>query len=132
MTQVQREVMPPTISPETAHFWEAARNGKLALRYCRSCKQHHYYPRSICPLCFSDETEWRDSPGRGVIHSFSVMRKAPVPYAIAYIELAEGTMMLSNVINCDLDALAIGQRVRLQFLPFDGGALPVFEPDDAK
>ncbi|WP_430396380.1 Zn-ribbon domain-containing OB-fold protein [Ferrovibrio sp.] len=124
-----RDIMVPTLSPETEHFWAAAREERLALRYCNACQQYHYYPRTICPLCFSDQTEWRDSTGKGEIYSLSVMRKAPVPYAMAYIALDEGTMMLSNIVNCDFDALRIGQRVRLQFLPFEGGKLPVFEPD---
>ncbi len=125
-----RDIMLPTLSPETEYFWAAARDGRLALRYCKACQHYHYYPRSICPHCFSEQTEWRDSPGKGEIYSFSVMRKAPVPYSVAYIALDEGTMMLSNIVNCDFDTLRIGQRVRLQFLPFEGGALPVFEPDE--
>lgn len=123
-----REIMPPVPSPETEEFWNAARDGRLALRYCRGCNRFHYYPRSICPHCFSDQTEWRDARGSGSIHVVSVMRRAPVPYAIAYIELDEGPMMISNVVNCELDSLQVGQRVRLCFAEFDGGKLPVFEP----
>lgn len=124
-----REIMPPVPSPETEEFWKSARGGRLALRYCRGCDRSHYYPRTMCPHCFSDQTEWRDASGTGVIHAFSVMRRAPVPYAIAYVELEEGPLMISNIVNCDLDALRIGQRVKLCFADFEGGKLPVFEPD---
>lgn len=129
MIAAAREISPPVPSPETEEFWKMARGGRLALRYCRGCNQFHYYPRSICPHCFSDKTEWRDARGLGAIHVFSVMRRAPVPYAIAYVELDEGPMMISNIVNCEFDSLRIGQRVRVCFAGFDGGKLPVFEPD---
>ena len=31
------------------------------------------------------------------------MRRAPVPYAIAYVTLAEGPTMMTNIVDCDLD-----------------------------
>lgn len=128
MNRASRDILAPTVNPETEPFWAAAREGRLALRYCRACERHHYYPREICPHCFSDQAEWRTASGRGRIHAWSVMRRAPVPYAVAYVELDEGPLMLTNIINCDLDALHVDQAVKLAFDPFDGGALPVFEP----
>lgn len=124
----QREIMPPVPSPETERFWQAARERRLLVAHCRSCSRAHYYPRSICPHCFSDDTEWKEAEGTGVVHSFSVMRRAPVPYAVAYVELAEGPRMLANIVNCDLDRLDVGQKVTLTFLDFEGGRLPAFQP----
>ena len=123
-----RQVLAPTPNPETAPFWQAANEGRLALRYCRDCRRHQYYPRALCAHCMSDAVEWRDAAGRGRIHAFSVMRRAPVPYAVAYVELEEGVMMLTNIVRCDLDALRIGDPVALCFDTFEGGALPVFKP----
>ena len=40
------------------------------------------------------------------------MRRAPEPYVIAYVTLAEGPTMLTSLVECDFDALAIGQAVR--------------------
>lgn len=123
-----REVLAPTPNPETVPFWQAAAQGRLALRYCRDCGRHHYYPRALCAHCMSEAVEWRDAVGRGRIHAFSVMRRAPVPYAVAYVELEEGPKMLTNIVRCDLDALRIGDAVQLCFDTFEGGALPVFMP----
>ena len=81
----------------------------------------------LCPFCFSDETEWREAAGTGTIYSFSVMRRAEMPYAIAYVTLAEGPTMMSNIVDCDLDAIRIGQRVRLVFKPAENGQpVPMF------
>jgi uncharacterized OB-fold protein len=52
-----------------------------------------------------------------------------VPYAIAYVTLEEGPTMLTNIVDGDLDAIRIGQRVRVRFVPTDGGPpVPMFAP----
>ena len=45
-------------NPETQPFWDAAKQGRLLLRRCMACGEVHFYPRTICPFCFSDDTEW--------------------------------------------------------------------------
>lgn len=78
----------------------------------------------------SDATEWRTSAGTGSVYSFSVTRRGvPVPYAIAYVHLDDGVTMLTNIVDCDLDAIRIGDRVRVLFKPSDGGPpVPCFTP----
>jgi hypothetical protein len=57
------------------------------------------------------------------------MRRAEIPYAIAYVTLDEGVTMLTNIVDCDLDTLRIGQRVRVVFKPTEGGPpVPMFTP----
>ncbi|HVB68374.1 MAG TPA: OB-fold domain-containing protein [Acetobacteraceae bacterium] len=52
-----------------------------------------------------------------------------MPYAIAYVTLAEGPTMLTNIVDCDLDSIRIGQKVALRFVPTEGGPpLPMFTP----
>jgi uncharacterized protein len=119
----------PEPNPETLPFWDAAAQGRLLLKRCRECGELHYYPRAICPFCFSDKTEWQPASGKGKIYSYSVMRRAPVPYAIAYVTLVEGVTMLTNIVDCDLDRIRIGQEVRLVFKPTEGGPpVPMFKP----
>ena len=57
------------------------------------------------------------------------MRRAPVPYAIAFVTLAEGVTMMTNIVDCDLDAIRVGQPVKLVFKATEGGPpLPMFAP----
>jgi uncharacterized OB-fold protein len=57
------------------------------------------------------------------------MRRVPVPYAIGYVTLEEGVTMMTNIVDCDLDAIRIGQRVKVIFKPTDGGPpVPMFTP----
>ncbi|RIV86809.1 Zn-ribbon domain-containing OB-fold protein [Aurantiacibacter zhengii] len=119
----------PEITPSVAHFWEAAGEGKLDIRHCRSCNELHHYPRSFCPFCYSDDLDWQTVSGKGTVYSFSVMRRAPVPFAIAYVTLEEGPTILSHIVRIDLDDIAIGQKVQVAFADTqdDGPKVPVFE-----
>ncbi len=124
-----RETAEPVVYPDSAEFWKAAGEGRLLLRHCLACNQPHWYPRPICPLCGSERTEWREASGRGTVYSVTVTRGGGVPYAMAYVTLAEGPTMMSNIVDCDLDAVRIGDAVELVFKPSPGGqALPMFRP----
>lgn len=129
MARGERVIAPPPVNPETKPFWDAAAEGKLLIKKCASCGELHYYPRAGCPFCFSDRTEWQTASGRGTIYSYSVTRRAPVPYAIAYVTLEEGVTMMTNIVDCDFDSIRIGQKVRVVFKPSDGGPpVPMFTP----
>jgi uncharacterized OB-fold protein len=124
-----RKIPAPKPTPETQAFWDAAAQGKFLLRRCTACGRAHWYPRTICPFCFSAATEWVEASGRGKIYSYSVMRRAPEPYVVAYVMLEEGPTMLTNLIECDFAALAIGQAVRLKWSASEGGPpVPTFTP----
>jgi hypothetical protein len=129
MATAERKIPAPPPNPETKAFWEAASQGKLLIKRCKACGQAHYYPRALCPFCGSDATEWQAAVGSGTVYSYSVMRRAEVPYAIAYVTLDEGVTMMTNLVDCSLDAIRIGQRVRVVFKPTEGGApVPMFTP----
>ncbi len=125
----ERKIPAPPTSPEIQPFWDAAAAGRLVIKRCAACGQAHHYPRVLCPFCSSDRTEWQNVSGRGTIYSFSVMRRVPVPYALAYVTLEEGVTMMTNIVDCDLDAIRIGQAVKVVFKPTDGGPpVPMFGP----
>lgn len=123
-----RKLMAPPVNEETAKFWKAAEEGKLLYGYCLACKEPHYYPRSFCPFCFSDRVEWREAGGTGKVYSFSTMMRSPTgPYTIAYVELAEGPRVLTNLVDCDFSKIAIDAPAKLVWKPSDGGApVPFF------
>ena len=126
-----RKIPAPHVEEETRPYWDGVDAGKLLLKVCQSCNSAHHYPRSICPHCGSDDTHFTETSGRANIYSFSTLRVAPIPYTIAYVTL-EGTdvTMMTNIINCDFDALKVGQQVKVCFVETegDGPAVPMFEP----
>ncbi len=122
----------PTPNAETKEFWVAAARGELLFGDCRACGEKHYYPRSICPYCFSGEVDWPATCGRGTIYSFSVVRRGNPPYVSAYVTLEEGVSVFTNIVNCDPERLMIGQRVRLVFeVSHSGQPVAVFQPVDS-
>jgi hypothetical protein len=129
MQSQERKIQAPVPNLETQGFWDACAQGKLMIGKCSVCGKAHYYPRALCPFCFSDQTELQQASGNGVIYTYSVMRRTPVPYAIGYVTLAEGPTIMTNIVDCDLDQIRIGQPVRLVFKPSDGGPpVPMFTP----
>ncbi len=126
MAAKERAIPAPMTNPETEAFWSAAKEGKFLVRSCTACGKAHWYPRAVCPHCFSEKTEWKTGSGKGTIYSLSTMKRAPEPYTIAYVTLAEGPTMMTNIVDCDFDTLKIGQAVKLVFKPTQGEGSPPF------
>jgi uncharacterized protein len=127
MTERALESPEPTV--DTRKYWDAAGERKLMIGKCRSCEEVHFYPRTRCPKCLSADTELTQASGKGSIYSYSIMRRAKIPYAIAYVALEEGVTMMTNIVGCDFDRIQIGMPVRVTFEASRNGlSVPVFEP----
>lgn len=126
-----RKIPAPLINPENQPYFDATARGELLLGRCDACSEPHFYPRVLCPHCFSDRVRWQAAKGSGVIYSYSTLhRGVPEPYTIAYVTLDEGVTMMTNLVDCDPAQLAIGQRVRVVFKEAEGGVkVPMFTPD---
>ncbi|MGE0291128.1 MAG: Zn-ribbon domain-containing OB-fold protein [Hyphomonadaceae bacterium] len=126
----------PLVAPWAQPFWDAAKQGKLALQYCDACAKFIFYPRLACPHCGSEEIRWRGACGRGSVYSYTVVENnapsafiADMPYVVAVIRLAEGVQMLSNIVDCapaelhcDMDVVVTFERLNDDFV------LPKFRP----
>lgn len=101
--------------PENRPFWEAAEQGQLLGKRCDCCDRVHWYPRSICPFCGSSRTRWTPLSGRGRVYAFSTLRRAQPPYIVAYVQLDEGPMVLTNLVELGAAVPEIGMHVRVVF-----------------
>lgn len=115
-------------SPESVYFREAAKQGVFVLKYCSDCAKPHYYPRAICPHCYSQNLEWKESAGTGEVYSYTTVKRADPPYVVGYIKLDEGVTMLSNIVQVDPEKVTIGMRVACVFEERDGESVPCFAP----
>ena len=131
MAYVQRKIPfvgTPDTNPEVKPFFDGSAEGKLMIKRCTKCGKAHFYPRLLCPFCFG-ETKWEQASGKGKVYSFSTMKRGEAPYSIAYVTLAEGPTLLTNIVDCDLDTIKIGQDVVVTFVQSEGGpSLPFFKP----
>ena len=127
---VARPMPAPPLNPGDEPYFQAAAQGRLLIKQCLDCGEVHFYPRPLCPFCNSDRTEWVESSGRGTVYAFSVTRRAgPIPYAIAFVTLEEGVTMMTNIVDCDLDEIRIGQAVKVVFKQTeDEWTVPCFAP----
>jgi hypothetical protein len=126
----------PDVTPETEAFWTATAEGTLLLPRCDRCGAVIWYPRAFCPVCASLEVSWIPASGRGTVYSFTVVRRPAPPYdrsgpfVVAYVELEEGPRILTNVVECEPDAVEIGMPVEVVFHDTgEGRALYRFRPE---
>lgn len=125
-----RPLSAPAVTLETKPFFDAAAEGRFLIKRCQACGAAHWYPRNLCPFCHSDRTIWEESPGEGLVYTFSITRRSPTgPYAIGYVTLDEGPSMITNFVDVAPDDLKIGMRVKVKFQETEGGPpAPVFRP----
>ena len=138
MTQEAPRVTPPVPQPESDFYWEKCKAHELWLRHCRACDQTYFYPRDICPGCFSRDTDWIQSSGRGTVHTFCIVHRGPnpafaakVPYVPAIIDLEGGARMPTNLVEVEADPSVIkcGMPVEVGFEDLDDKiSLPMFRP----
>ena len=127
----------PSVTPETAPYWEAAADGTLLLRRCPDCELTFYYPRARCPDCLGDDVEWVEADGTGTVYAHTSTEtvaawpEEDLPLVLAYVELDEGPRVMTNV-RADPEDVAVGTRVRVEFVDTEteeAVAIPVFVPE---
>lgn len=124
----------PTITALSAPFWEAADEGRLMIQHCQDCGSAVFYPRPICPHCWSARLAWKDARGTGRLRSWSTVHRPghpawqPVaPYTVGIVALSEGPTMLSLILKPDDRDYALDAAVKVRPMRVAGRTLPAFE-----
>jgi len=145
MTETRRGVYPapfndPHADATTQPFWDAALEGRLVASRCTACHTIVLPPQPRCFNCQGKDFGWVELPGTGTIYSYTVVRHPllaglaeVVPYVSAVVELdgtqGAGARLSANVIDCDPEVVAIGDKVRVVFeKTSDSLAVPRFVP----
>lgn len=128
----------PSPQPEWDFYWEKAKAHELWLMHCDDCDSTYFYPRPICPSCFSRKTRWVQSSGRGTLYAFAIVHRGPmpafndvVPYVTAYVELEGGARLPTNLVEVapDPEKIKIGMAVEVVFDDVTAEVtLPKFRP----
>jgi uncharacterized OB-fold protein len=126
----------PEIDDINRPFWEATRHGELRLQRCKDCRQVWYPAGTNCPKCLSTSFEWGPMSGRGTVWSFIVYHhcwhrgfEKEIPYNVAMIQLEEGPIVISNIVDVKNEAIKVGMPVKVVFEPATGEvALFKFKP----
>ena len=131
MAELRAGVYPPPIQDPYADessqpFWDGGKAGKLMAARCTGCGTKMLQQPSHCYVCQKREFVWEELPGTGTIFSYTIVRhplrpqlQVTVPYIGAIIELdgtqGAGARIMANVIDCDVEAVRIGDRVQVEF-----------------
>src|SRR5215472_11130718 len=125
----------PVRNLDNQRFFDSCAEHRMELQKCAACARFRYFPAGICPYCGTLEYEWSQVSGLGTVYSFTwVYRPAPgfedaVPYAYALVELDEGPVKATNIVNTREAELKIGLPVRVHYEDVtDDVTLPLFEP----
>jgi uncharacterized OB-fold protein len=125
----------PTVTQANAAFWAATAEGRFELQRCNECDTVLWFPRRHCPSCWTKTVSTFDASGKGVIYSFTVIRKGAMaykdagPFVVAYVELAEGPRVMTNIVDCDVETVKVGMPVEVVFHDTgQGNALYRFRP----
>lgn len=141
--EAQAQPDPPTVKPprprpainrDNAFWFEGLREDKLLIQRCTGCGTLRHPPQPMCPGCQSLEWDTLEASGRGTVYSFVVNHHPRIPsfdypLPVVLVELEEGTRLVSNIVDIDVDAIEIGMPVQVRFEDFgDGLVLPQFAP----
>src|SRR5919106_5189258 len=70
-SQVTRPI--PVPNELTKPFWDAAKQGVLALQRCQACGHFQHPPYATCVNCISTDLKFEPVTGKGAIYSYSIM-----------------------------------------------------------
>jgi uncharacterized OB-fold protein len=125
----------PLVTQANKSFWAATADGRFQLQRCNECDTVLWFPRRHCPSCWTENVSTFNASGKGVIYSFTIIRKGAMaykdsgPFVVAYVELAEGPRVMTNIVDCDVETVKVGMAVEVVFHDTgEGNALYRFRP----
>lgn len=126
----------PVPTEEDGPFWAAAREHRLVLPRCRRCGHTWFPPYSRCDRCLSNDREWIEASGRGEVFGYTIFERSylrafndVLPYNVVLVQLEEGPLLYSNLVDVDNDEIRAGLAVRVVFDNVtDDVTLPKFTP----
>ena len=123
----------PHVNDDNRPFWTGGRDGELRIVRCQDCGYYIHPPSPRCPRCLSDDVEPAAVSGRGRVYTFTVNERAwspglEVPYVIAIVQLDEqpDLRLMTNIVGCAPDEVAIDMPVQVEFREQDDVYVPVF------
>jgi uncharacterized protein len=112
----------PVIQPWSEAFWKGTKEGQLLIQECKQCGSKIFYPRKYCPDCWSSELSWSRASGKAKVFSYSITHAGveehfyeDLPFVLALVDLEEGVRMMTNIVGCPPEEVAIGMDIEVVF-----------------
>lgn len=111
----------PKVTPLNAPFWSYTHQHDLRFKRCLDCRRWIYPISPLCQGCWSENHEWAQVSGKGMVTSWVTYRKAfedsfrpDLPYTVIQVDLLEGFRLISNFID-PATKPEYGMRVKVAF-----------------
>jgi hypothetical protein len=123
---VTQRTPPAATSPRSPQAELRERYWRGELAYQATAEGRAVFPPRLRAPGDGRELRWETSAGTGEVFATTVVRRrGEDPRNLAIVELDEGFRMMSRVVGCPPDDVAIGMRVAVEFAD---DAVPVFRP----
>ncbi|MCS5636680.1 MAG: OB-fold domain-containing protein [Myxococcota bacterium] len=127
----------PEVGPDNEHFWHGGAEGELRFLRCQDCQTYVHPPAPLCPDCLSRDLAPEAVSGRARLHTYTINHQPWVPgfdppYLVAIVDIEEqdGLRLTTNLVDCEMEDVEIGMRLKVRFeAREDGIFIPLFAPD---
>jgi uncharacterized protein len=123
------------LTSRNVHFWTSGATGCLELVRCQECGYYLHPPAPVCWSCRSMHVAPEPVSGRGTVYAFTINRyqwfdNMEPPYVVALVALAEqpDLRLLTNIVECPVDAVYSGMEVEVVFSQNGDVFVPLFRP----
>ena len=125
----------PIITATEKPFWDGARRHELMLYKCLTCGAY-YNPPTHCVHCNNPNMAWVRGSGHGKVYNYIIYHMVyhpkwqnRVPYNVAWVELDEGPLIMTNIVGCENEQIYIDMPVEVTFDDItEEVSLPKFQP----
>lgn len=109
----------PVIDELTRSYWEAAKEGKLVVQRCPT-GELQWPPHADSIHSGNSPHQWVEMSGRATVYTYSIVYRSSYPYpecpyVLALVQLDEGPLMTTNIVETSLEKLSIGMSVMVTF-----------------
>lgn len=124
----------PRLDADNSAFWTGGAAGELRLKRCQDCSSFIHPPKPFCRACLSENVKPEAVAGTGIVDTFTVNHQKwlpglETPFVIARVAIdgAPGVYLTTNIVGCPVEAVDIGDCVRVTFEQQGEVYFPLFE-----
>lgn len=84
---------------------------------CKACGKYTFPKYYACPFCFSDDLEDAPLSPKGILHSFTIVRRSMpgylVPYALGLVNFPEGVRVMAQIETSNPEKLKLDTEMEV-------------------
>jgi uncharacterized OB-fold protein len=117
---IQQFISRPSLSRDYDFFLDGLVRHRLLVQQCSRCGTLRHPPGPMCPECQSLLWTERALSGRGIVHSYTVHYRPPIPpyqspHTVVLADMEEGVRVLAAIAGCPIADIQIGLEVDTVF-----------------